>query len=260
MTSQQQQDMLNACASGDVTALQHLFKANNITKGTEPVYIAAPDGPPPVNHLLKAAINNGNRDIVSFLLETYDRVTFYGGVIDSLLEHPDLGILEILYNYDNHIVQFEWDDYINTFVTKACRQPPEKIAPLLHFLIEHDACLDTGGSWTFAVHAALCGNQNLDVIEAMLMKGGPVTMLAAQQAVIMERADAIEIFMRFGVVFESDEVQDFHAQAEETGDVDVIKWVHLWTSTWEKNTGRENQGPTVAQRVKRLFKNSVEAL
>jgi hypothetical protein len=185
--------MLNACTSGDVAALQHLFKAADIRKGSEPVYISTPNKPPPINDLLEAAITNGKPAIVSLLLETYSGIQFLGRVITALLNRPDLAILEALYRYDNGIVSFEWDDQVTTFVTEACKRPPERIAPLLHFLVEHDADLWTGGLPSqFAVHAALCGNQALDVIEAMVKKGGPVYGQAAEQAVLRERAGVLE--------------------------------------------------------------------
>jgi hypothetical protein len=254
MTSQHQ-DMLKACTSGNVAALQRLFEAKDIQKGSKPVYISTPDEPPPTNDLLEAAITHRNLEIVSLLLETYDGISFYEEVITALLNHPDLAILEALYNYNNSIVQFEWDDHLRTFVTEACKQPPEKIAPLLHFLVEHDAALDVGGlPCEFAVYAALCGNQALDVIEAMIKKGGPVTGAAARQAVLRERADVIESFIRFGVKRKRDDVQDFRIAAEETRNADVVKLVDMWTSSWGDDTSRAKQGPTVVQKLKQLFK------
>ncbi|KAF2686366.1 hypothetical protein K458DRAFT_416666 [Lentithecium fluviatile CBS 122367] len=238
MTSQNQ-DMLNACTSGDITALRRLFEAMDIRKGSEPVYISTPNEPPPINDLLEAAITNGNPGIVSLLLETYSGIQFFGGVITALLNHPDLAILEALYNYDNRIVNFEWDDQVTTFVTEACKQPPEKIAPLLHFLVEHDADLWTGGLPSqFAVHAALCGNQALDVIEAMIKKGGLVSRQAAEQAVLRERADVLEFFIRCGVEGERDDVQFLRTVAKETGNTNVMKLVDIWTRRWKDNTSR----------------------
>jgi hypothetical protein len=247
--------MLNACTSGDVTVLQRLFEAKNIQEGSKAVYISSPDEPPPTNELLEAAITNGRLEIVLLVLNAYRGIRFYGGVITALIKHPDLAILEALYNYDNRIVQFEWDDHLSTFVTEACKQPPEKITPLLHFLVEHDAPLDVGGlPLEYAVWAALCGNQTLDVIEAMMKKGGPVTRAAMRQAVVCERADIIDSFMRFDVKGEREDIQDLRTVAEETGNTDVVKLVHVWTSSWEDDADRANRGPTVAQKLKQLFK------
>ncbi|KAF9695376.1 hypothetical protein EKO04_006370 [Ascochyta lentis] len=246
------QDMLSACTSGDVAALERLFEANNIRRFSKPVYISSPGEAPPTNELLAAAITNGHLDIVLLVLNTYEGINFYDEVITALVNHPDIPILEALYNYDNLIVQFEWDDHQSTFVTEACKQPPEKIGPLLHFLIEHDAALDVGGfRFHFAVWAALCGNQPLDVIEAMIKKGGPVTSAAMQQAVVCERTDVIDAFMRFNIEGEHDNIQQLQTEAEETGNTDVVKLVHAWTSNWGAEA---NQNLTMVQKLKRVLR------
>jgi hypothetical protein len=236
--------MLNACTFGDVAALRRLFEAMDTIgiRKPEPVYISSPDEPPPINDLLEAAITNGHPGIVSFLLETYEgiKIKLLGRVITALLNRTNLAILEALYKYDNGIVNFEWDNQVTTFVTEACKQPPKKIAPLLHFLIEHDADLWVGLPSQFAVHAALCGNQALDIIEAMIKKGAPVYWLAAEQAILRERSDVLEFFIRFGVGVdgERDDVQFLRTVAKDTGNADVMRLVDIWTSTWKDNTGR----------------------
>lgn len=241
MTSQNQ-DMLNACTTGDVAALRRSFEAIDIQKVSKPVYISTPDEPPPTNDLLEAAITNGNANIVFLLLGNYEGIQFSGGVITALLNHPDLEILEALYKYDNKIVNFEWDDH-STFVTEACKQPPEKITPLLHFLVEHDADLWTGGlPYSFAVHAALDGNQASSVIEAMIKKGGPVYRQAMRLAVLRERADVLEIFIRYGVEGKQDDVQFLRTVAKETENTNVIKLVDTWTSRWKGDEYRTMSG------------------
>lgn len=254
MTSHHQ-DMLNACTSGDIAALQRIFEAENIQNGSKPVYIFAPDGLPPTNEMLEVAITKGKSDIVFLLLETYTGINSSEWVITALLNHPDMAILRALYNYNQGIVQFEWDDRFRTFVTEACKQPPKKIAPLLHFLVEHDAALDVGGlPFDFAVHAAICGDQSLDVIEAMIKKGGPVTKAAAQQAVLRERVDVIQSFIRFGVQTKHDDVQDLRTTAEETGNGEVAELVKMWTSSWAGDTSRAELSSRVAQKLKQLLK------
>ena len=240
----QNQDMLNACMSGDVATLQRLFEARGIRKGSKAVSVFSPNNPPPINHLLEAAITNGNPSIVCLLLETYEWISFGGNVITALLNHPDLANLEALYNHDNRIVNYEWDSQgVTTFVTEACKQPPEKIVPLLHFLVEHDASLDVGGfRFQFAVHAALCGNQPLDVIEAMIKKSGPVYPQAAEMAILRERADVLELFIRFGVGEDIGDVQHLRTVAKETRNTNVMKLVDTWTSKREGDKNRVVSG------------------
>lgn len=109
---------------------------------------APPDRPPHVTDMLEVAIVNGNPGIVSFLLETYERINLYSllGVMDALLLHPDLPILEALYKHNKDVINLEWDNH-TTFVNEACNQSLEKIAPLILFAVEHDAHL--GGRYLF---------------------------------------------------------------------------------------------------------------
>jgi hypothetical protein len=258
----QNQDMLNACTSGDVEALRRLFEVMDIRKGSKPVYISHPNDPPPVNDLLEAAITNGNPGIVYLLLETYNRISFQGNVITALLEHPDLASLEALYNYDNQTVNFEWGDYRSTFVTEACKRPPEKIAPLLLFLVEHDADLWTGGfKPQLAIYWALCGDQVFEVIEAMVKKNGPVTCLVGYMAILRERADVLEFFIRFGVMgVQDDDIQRFRDVAKDTGNTHVMKLVDTWISRCQDNTSRSqvrrglfSRGPSFSSIWRQIF-------
>src|SRR5690242_11640652 len=138
----ERQKILEACTSGDVTALQQLFKANSIP-GSTPVYTSSDDNTPPANSMIAAAIAHGHPDVVSLILRTYSgpKVQFTSETIEALVHHPNLDILQVLYDYDPYVVSFEWDGHTDTFVTKACEQPPEKITPLLLWLIEHNADL-----------------------------------------------------------------------------------------------------------------------
>jgi hypothetical protein len=227
--------MLDACASGDVAALRRLFEALDIRKGSEPVNRdnCTPDGPPRVAEMLEVAVVNGNSDIVFFILETYERIDFYSlsPVLKALLEHPDLAILEALYNQDNRVINFEWDD-MTTFVNEACSQPPEKIAPLILFAVEHDWHFESGfylRGLTAGVFAAVRGDQPLAVIEAMIKKGAPIYSTAAEMAVECERVDVLEAFIRLSVKGEGLDVDALRTKAQETGNKKVINLVDIWT-------------------------------
>jgi hypothetical protein len=268
MTSQNE-EILDACASGDVAALRRLFQVMAIRKGSKPVYIETSDKEPPIDSMLVAAITNGNLDIVSYLLETYENIKFYDsvGVIMALLHHPDLAILEALYKHDSDIVNFQWDNYRSTFLTEACEQPPEKIGPLIRFLVEHDVELWIPEGIRVrvdgAIYEALCGNQANDVIEAMIRKGGPVGLPAAKLAVGRERVDVLELFIKYDVELQDvglpagdreSSIQRLQSEAEETGNTDVIKLVNTWTSKWKDNTVRKDRtGEGPLGKAKGLF-------
>jgi hypothetical protein len=252
----QHQDMLAACASGDVVALQRLFEANNIH--SKPVYISSDDQPPPANDMLEASIINGHVNIVLFILDAYteNRIQFYGQVVTALINNPNLEIMQALYNYDNNIVSFEWDDHVNTFITKACEQPPEKITPLLHFLIDHGADLEAG-YFPRPVYNAITGKQTLSVIEAMVKKGADVSRSAMRQAIVCERVDVIEFFMESGVKGDCEDAEYLRSEAEAAGE-EVTKLVHEWTGTgsWGDGAGRRRHS-SVAQKLRSLFKRRI---
>jgi hypothetical protein len=224
---------------------------NNI-RGSKPVYISSSDKPPPANEMLEASVTSGHLDIVLLILHPYGetRIRFYGQVVDALLKNPNLDIMEALYNYDNSIVSFEWDDHTNTFFIKACEQPSEKITPLLHFLIDHNADLEAG-YFPRPVYNAIAGGQTLSMIESMVKKGSDVSITTVRQAVVCERVDVIRFFIGIGIKGGRDNAQYLRSEAEKTENIEVVKLVHEWTGN---GTEREYGYSSVVRKLKSLFK------
>lgn len=224
------QEILNACTSGDVAALQQLLSANNL-QNSDPIYRNASSVPPQVNSMLTAAITHGHVDVVSLILETYPgcKIQFSSESIASLLQHPDLDILQALYDYDPYVTSFEWDGHTSTFVTKACEQPPEKITPLLMWLIEHDADME-GGHFPRTLCHAIEGGQTLGVIQAMVKKGARVSTLVMRQAVVFERIDVIKFLVDMGLKADGDSDAYIRDEAGKTGNTEIIGIVEKWTS------------------------------
>lgn len=147
------------------------------------------------------------------------------------------------------------DDHENTSITEACMQPPEKITPLLLFLIEHDAPVDVGGlPCRWAVWAALAGNQSPGVIEAMLKKDGPGTAAAMRQAAVSKQFNVVNAFIRFSMEIDQKTARDLRTVAEEIGNADVVKLVHVWTKCWKADANISSRAFNAVQRVKQLFK------
>lgn len=126
-----------------------------------------------MQQIVCVAIINRNLAVVLLVLRTYSKilVQFTGETTEALVRHPNLNIVQALYDYNFTIVFFEWDNSIDTFVTKACKQPPEKITALLQFLIKHDANLKAGYFPKRMLCHAISGDQTPRVIEAMVDKG-----------------------------------------------------------------------------------------
>ncbi|KAJ4372552.1 hypothetical protein N0V86_007912 [Didymella sp. IMI 355093] len=176
--------------------------------------------------MLAAAITHSHVNAVSLILRTYSRrkVQFTNSTIEALLIRPDLDILQLLYDYDPFVVSFEFRTHIDTFVTKACEQPPEQITPLLLWLIEHGADLE-GLRCSRTLCSAILGGQRLGVVEAMVNRGVSVSTLAMRQAVVCERIDVIEFFVGMGVKVDAEEVDYLRSEAERTGNEEVVEAV-----------------------------------
>jgi hypothetical protein len=232
------QEMLDACVKGDVAALRQLFEAHSV-QGTEPAYIPSTTGPPPANTMLETAIPPNHLGIVSLILETYPgpfKIRFEGEIIDSLIHNPHLDILQMLYDYDPRIVSFEWDSHTETFVSKACEQPPEKTTELLLWLNEHHANLEAGYSLHPLVKATVGGHE-LRVFEAMLKNGTFVSLEAMRQVVIFERVDVIKFFLERGINGNKGDGERLRLDAKETGVEEVVHLVGRWTEGWGEGGG-----------------------
>ncbi|KAG9202752.1 hypothetical protein G6514_004005 [Epicoccum nigrum] len=182
--------------------------------------------------MLTAAITHGHIDVVSLILETYPgrKIQFSSETITSLLQYPNLDILQVLYGYDPYVTSFEWDSHTATFVTKACEQPPEKITPLLMWLIEYDADME-GGHFPQTLCRAIEGGQTLGVIKAMVKKGARVSTLAMRQAVVFERIDVINFLIARGLKADGDSDAYIRDEANKTRNREVIETVEEWTSS-----------------------------
>lgn len=182
--------------------------------------------------MLAAAITHGHVSAVSLILQSHPghKIQFSNETITSLLQHPNLDILQALYDYDPYVTSFEWDGHTATFVTKACEQPPEKITPLLMWLIEHDADME-GGHFPRTLCHAIEGGQTIGVIEAMVKKGARMSTLAMRQAVFFERVDVIKFLMARGLRADGDSDAYIRDEAEKTGDREIIEAVEKWTSS-----------------------------
>ena len=114
-------------------------------------------------------------------------------------------------------------------------QPPDQIASLLEFLVEHDAPLDVGGlPYQFAIYRAIISNQSLSLIEAMIKKGGPIYHSAMYQAVLRERIDVIKVFMQYRVEGKQENIQSLWDRAEQEGGIELVEIVKAWTNGWDE--------------------------
>ena len=181
--------------------------------------------------MLVAAITHGHVDVVALVLQLYSkhRVQFTNASIGALLHHPNLDILEVLYDHDPQIASFTFHSHIDNFVTKACEQPPEHIMPLLFWLVDHGADLHE-----LPISRTLCNsilyNQTLGVIEAMVSKGARLSTVAMRQAVVCERIKIIRFSMSRKMKIKADDAEYLWKEAVKTGNKEMIELVEEWTS------------------------------
>ncbi|KAI1865315.1 uncharacterized protein JN550_008363 [Neoarthrinium moseri] len=135
------------------------------------------------------------------------------------------------------------DYHFHTFFTLACEQPPERIAPVLHVLLDYDADVADGwGGNAGALYAAIIGGQPRGVIENVLAchSSQHVPLNQGHVGAAIHRGDQEILTLLFSsgkVRFEVAVAEDYVEQAEKTGDKAIIALVRDWAEKKSKADG-----------------------
>ncbi|KAI1387526.1 uncharacterized protein F4822DRAFT_285401 [Hypoxylon trugodes] len=157
------------------------------------------------SQLLRYAVEEKDRDAVRRLLQMNPSISLMREVriVDAILDNPDPTILRILCNHQPVFVNFFFP-YIHvaeSFLTKACTKPPNKINSVIHVLLDNGAQVNMGrppdGG---ALSAAIVCGQSLDIISKIINKGGIINLRTILEAIRLERADVIELLLNYGDV------------------------------------------------------------
>lgn len=208
-----QQDILNACSRGSIDQLQELLSSHGIEQDAVPILPrdAVKIGLPSTEAMITAAIANKRADLVNFHLhyfvgyptewpqsrrQSQKSISLTACLILAALDNPDIKTLTALWEYDSSLVNFEFDDH-TTILSQACQRDPGEIGPLIHFLVSHGADVQ-GAGWrlNWNLLPAIRGGQRVDVMEAMVDKGGAKidysTVLTALRA---KREDVLQLLL-----------------------------------------------------------------
>ncbi|KAI6092236.1 hypothetical protein F4821DRAFT_225184 [Hypoxylon rubiginosum] len=240
--SSQKSSMLDACSSGDISTLQKLFTDHGIQRGSKPVYTSFVDPNdskdatvelqiPPTAELLERAVLAKQRAVVTFLLRTYPSFSLMQehGVVRAVLDSPDPDILQALCEHEPSFACFSVDYGLRSFLTDACAQPPDKIAPVLHVLLDNGADVNDGwGSGGGALYAAILGSQPLDVIGKIVDKGGVVSTRITSLAIGQGRVDIVELLLNHKKIASTAKAEEIAEEAQKSANPEVVAIARAW--------------------------------
>lgn len=233
-----QQEMLDACHSGNLEQLQQLFLKHNVKRGDSPIkqswvldlatsspgtkrYILEPgsrSGPPPTYKLFEAAAASKNPIIILFLLKTYPKFNFWDSrIMDAALTHKDVETFKTMYAHDKRVLDFD-DDHMSTALTESLEGNDTSLA---NFLLDQGADINNAG-WLCrggAITAAVMNGQSLEMIRRILDKR-PDNMgisCAVNPAIHNNRVDVLELFRERGCL-----------QRQHLSDQNITRQIEFW--------------------------------
>ncbi|KAK0108654.1 hypothetical protein ONS95_003447 [Cadophora gregata] len=182
---------LEACRVGDLFTLQKLLSISTNKPIPEATGLS----------LLATGVQHQHPKIVTHLLTTHPTISLCQStdIVASLLSKPSIPILRLLLAHDSHFANISIDYGMRTFLTDACREPPPKINPLIHVLLDTGADVNDGmGPGGGALLAAIWGDQGKDIILKIVKKGGFVAGPVLTAALQKERVDVLRMLLKRG--------------------------------------------------------------
>ncbi|KAF7539810.1 hypothetical protein G7054_g1891 [Neopestalotiopsis clavispora] len=259
ITDGREQPMLDACSSGDVAALEHLFNIHGIEQGSKPIITQCYYGTwsrveskgipgcmiPSTMELLEKAVAAKQLAIVDFIFQTYPSfdLSECQGVASAIIQHPDAAILKRICDHQPTFASISMDYHLHTFFTQACEKPPDHIAPVLHILLDYGADISDGWSGLGALWAAISRGHSIEVIEKVLKchSSRHTPILSSQAGAAIERGDediVALIFSNKHMRFNADQAAQYVEQAEKTGNKAIITIVQEWMDINSKQHSR----------------------
>ncbi|KAI1871638.1 hypothetical protein JX265_005624 [Neoarthrinium moseri] len=163
--------------------------------------------------------------MVEFIFRTSSTLSLAQGqnIALTMIEHPDAAILKRICDHDHAFASLTMDYHFHTFFTLACEQTPERIAPVLHVLLDYDADVADGwGGNAGALYAAIIG-VNQGHVGAAINRGDE---------------EILALLLSSGKVrFEAAVAEDHVEQAEQTGVKAIIALVRDWAEKKSKADG-----------------------
>ncbi|KAJ5370522.1 uncharacterized protein N7496_006614 [Penicillium cataractarum] len=196
------QALLTTCAAGNLQTIQSYFTTYNTLPGSQVLWLEMDKSPPSTWKLVTAAITHENVAVITYLLSIYTVGDIsYEEIASALIQHPNLGIISLLYAHSPEIVNLEIDPH-RTLLTETCRGCRDSIKltlPLLHFLLNHGADLYAGGvGASRGLLSAVESGQPWEVIGKMSECGASVNVLVFWAAARVERVDGSRGFFEIG--------------------------------------------------------------
>ena len=191
-----QQEMLNACETGNLGKLMELFDAAGVSGPllpTERGFDQIPrSGPPATSDLLYRSIQHHHSEILRFLLRTYPSTSVRSDIyLSPNYANPDLSTLRILHSHDPSIVNYELGH--STLLILYCREGDPHLAD---FLLENGADPTMKGfPLAFPLPIAIYSGQPSWLIEKLIQSGAEPDVTELTYAVEKQRMDILDLLL-----------------------------------------------------------------
>ena len=192
-----QQEMLKACATGDIEIFEELLRAaadvSTPTAGGEPILHARHQA---IEELLQTAVNHNQPESLKFLLRVYPSINVNEDMLlGCRYGNPDLPTLRVLHSHDPSIVShcFNHSDGLEFLLVDYCR---EGNLPLAAFLLDNgaDPNLEPMRMMnTCPLQVAINSCQSAALITMLIDYGAKVRVYEVNDAIRTQRIDILEL-------------------------------------------------------------------
>lgn len=193
-----QQEMMKACANGEVSKLQRLLQDAGVSRGAMPTQrnedVIHVSGPPATSTMLHTAVSHHQPEILQVLLEIYPSVKVSRDtLLGSEFANPDLPTLKVLHSHDSSIVNLELDERgLDTLLDDYCGHDSPHRA---EYLLDHGANANGSGppSVSNPLLVAMMSGQPPALVNKLIECGARVRPLEVTHAIRYQRGDILNI-------------------------------------------------------------------
>lgn len=195
-----QQEMMQACETGNVLKLQNLFDAAGVTirdhatqRTVDPIYRS---GPSAIYDMVHKAVTHNRPAILKLLFEIYPSFCIsHDALLGSTCANPDLPTFKVLHAHDPSIVNYELDEKgLETLLMDYCRSGDPRLP---EYLLDNGADPDWSGppGIQSPLSAAITSDQPPSLISKIIRCGAEVRTIDVAYAMRQQRTDITALLL-----------------------------------------------------------------
>lgn len=213
-----EQDIIEACAAGDIDKIKPYLEQCSIREPGHPNY--NPSHPPSYD-FLRAAISHKKSSLLEYLLTFFPYVDLTRDVLlEAALQNPDLDTFRVIHSHNRGVVSHEYD-YVRNILMEACSGGNPLIPS---YLLDHGANPEYGGLGGHGgpLESAVQHGQPIQIIKKMVEYGAYIREHHQYLALYLRRLDVLEFLLTSGSYDPRGKLLE---HARETGDKTIIALV-----------------------------------